>query len=102
MKKTTNRKVFGLLLLSLIPLSACVAADYQQTDPKASVKYSVDFLDNGDVVVKDSKGNVLEGKPVNLPENPIPVKAIIDYDTIIEAQGSCLVIINGKLYNRCP
>ncbi len=109
MKKTLSQVFF---LTISIPLAACTVNykigtpipavnyyDIEKPTPETKVKYSVDFLSDGNVVVKTSKGVIVKKRrKLDLPQNPLPVKAIVNHHSIIEAQGSCLVIIDGYLY----
>ncbi|MES9946295.1 MAG: hypothetical protein ABW080_15170 [Candidatus Thiodiazotropha sp.] len=64
--------------------------------------YSIQFnAKTGELEVLDKNGKAVEPKVLNLPEEPLPVKAIVNVHTIIEAKGSCFVIVNGKAYNVC-
>ncbi|MES9850078.1 MAG: hypothetical protein ABW145_16975, partial [Candidatus Thiodiazotropha sp.] len=65
--------------------------------------YSIQFnAESGKLEILNSERQVVKGKPINFPEEHLPVDAIINVHTIIEAKGSCLIIVSGFVYNLCP
>ena len=100
MKVLLKKLSLAVIPVLFIPLTAC-AGSYNKSKPQESVKYTITFLKGGEAVIRDARGNILEGKRLNLPEKPLPVKAIVNYNTIIEAEGSCLILIGGYYYDYC-
>jgi cytochrome b involved in lipid metabolism len=66
-----------------------------------SLKINADTRSASFLEVYDNKGERILPEKVPYPEKPLPVKAIINVHTIIEAEGSCMIIIDGKVYNVC-
>ena len=90
-----------MISIFLLPLAAC-ATDYGNkggANP-SEVKYSVDFLKNGGFVVRNSQGKQIEGRPIDqFPlKLPNPVTAVNRIETVVELEGSCILIIDGRWY----
>ncbi|MCU7864311.1 MAG: hypothetical protein KZQ92_10080 [Candidatus Thiodiazotropha sp. (ex Lucinoma borealis)] len=107
MKRLRNIIAQILIIFIASTISAC-AEIYKKPskDPDSANSdnfvYSINFdSKSGGFVIRNEDGKAIEGKPVNFPQEPLPVDAIINVHTIIEAKGSCLVIFNGRVYNVC-
>ncbi|MCU7885964.1 MAG: hypothetical protein KZQ82_17375 [Candidatus Thiodiazotropha sp. (ex Lucinoma annulata)] len=107
MKRLRNLITQTLVIFLASTISAC-AGMYQKPgqnpdspNPDNS-SYTIKFnSESGNLVILNNEGKVIPGKRINFPEEHLPVKAIVNYHTIIEAVGSCLIIVNGYVYNYC-
>ena len=103
MKKYLSKILLTFSTALLIPLSACAAGHTMKKPENGGddVKFTIGFKGDGSFVVRGRDGKVLEPKRLNLPQEPFKVDAIVDFHTIIEAKGSCFILINGFWYRFC-
>ncbi|MES9950084.1 MAG: hypothetical protein ACH255_15220 [Candidatus Thiodiazotropha sp.] len=106
MKRLRNLMAQSLIIFLASTVSAC-AEMYKKTDNGTSsqtdkFEYSIQFdAKSGKLIILNNEGKAITGKPIKFPEEHLPVDAIINVHTIIEAKGSCLIIVNGVVYNVC-
>ncbi|MEJ2610554.1 MAG: hypothetical protein P8179_10810 [Candidatus Thiodiazotropha sp.] len=107
MKLLTKILFLSMIGLFTSTMSACAEmSEKQKPKPETSdtdhFTYSIKVNSNtGEFSILDNHGRRVERERTNFPEKPIPVKSIINYHTIIEAEGSCLVIFDGEVFNTC-
>lgn len=108
MKRLRNFISLTLIVFFATTITACAemyrkpggGADSSQT---GKFEYSIQInAKTGNLVILNNEGKTVQGKPVAFPEEPLPVDAIVNVHTIIEAKGSCLIIVRGFVYNLCP
>ncbi|MEW8052141.1 MAG: hypothetical protein AB2792_22800 [Candidatus Thiodiazotropha sp.] len=107
MKRLRNFISLTLIIFFASTITACAEmyrkpgnGNSSQTD---KFEYSIQInAKTGNLVILNNEGKAIPGKPVNFPEEPLPVDAIMNVHTIIEAKGSCLIIVRGFVYNLCP
>ena len=102
MKNRSANLAVVLMTALFMPLTACAADVAGKRGAEMSdIKYSIAFKKDGGFVVRDAQGAVVEPRRLNLPAEPLPVTAIVDVNAVVEAKGSCIVIINGFWYRIC-
>ncbi|MEW8289677.1 MAG: hypothetical protein AB2672_04030 [Candidatus Thiodiazotropha endolucinida] len=107
MKRLRNFISLTLIIFFASTITAC-AEMYRKpgngTSSQADkFEYSIQInAKTGKLVILNNEGKAITGKPVKFPEEHLPVDAIINVHTIIEAKGSCLIIVSGFVYNLCP
>ncbi|MES9924159.1 MAG: hypothetical protein ABW152_08715 [Candidatus Thiodiazotropha endolucinida] len=107
MKRLRNFISLTLIVFFASTITAC-AEMYRKPDNGSSsqtdkFEYSIKFdAKSGKLVILNNEGKAITGKPVKFPDEHLPVDAIINVHTIIEAKGSCLIIVSGFVYNLCP
>ncbi|MES9987366.1 MAG: hypothetical protein ABW077_05580 [Candidatus Thiodiazotropha endolucinida] len=107
MKRLRKLIIYTLVVFIATTVSAC-AEMYKKpckepcTTSNEKFVYSIQFnAKTGELEVLNKNNERVKPKPVNFPEEHLPVEAIVNVHTIIEAKGSCLVIVNGRVYNVC-
>jgi hypothetical protein len=98
--KRTNQFIAKTLLF-FAAATVTVYADTTPNDFKYSIKINADTTTNRYIEVYNKDGERVLPKKVHFPKEPLPVDAIINVHTIIEAEGSCLLIIDGEVFNVC-
>ncbi|MCG7976832.1 MAG: hypothetical protein AB2565_19580 [Candidatus Thiodiazotropha endolucinida] len=103
MKRLRNCVLLTLIVFFASTITACAEMYKKPTDDKTDkFVYSIQFnAASGKLEVLDKEGQIIRGKPINFPEEHLPVNAIINVHTIIEAKGSCLIIFNRQVFNIC-
>ncbi|MEW8692148.1 MAG: hypothetical protein AB2535_13730 [Candidatus Thiodiazotropha endolucinida] len=107
MKRLRNFISLTLIVFFASTITACAEMYKKPGNDSSSqtdkFEYSIQFdAKSGKLVILNSEGKAITGKPVKFPEEHLPVDAIINVHTIIEAKGSCLIIVSGFVYNLCP
>jgi hypothetical protein len=107
MKRLKTLAAQILVVFSATTFSAC-AEVYKKPAPEVKpvpedkFVYTIQFnAKSGKIELLNKERELIKPQRTNFPKEPIPVKAIINVHTIIEAQGSCLVIVDGVVYNVC-
>lgn len=109
MKQIRKIVVHTLMVFFATTLTACAEIytkpckePCSEPQPQDKFVYSIQFnAKTGNLEILDKNNEAVQGRPLNLPEQPLPVDAIINVHTIIEAKGSCLLIVDGLLFNLC-
>jgi hypothetical protein len=97
-----NKLVIQTLIVFLSTSVTACAEVYKQPTPEGKFVYSIQFnSDSGEIGILNKDREIVKPIQTNFPKEPLPVEAIIKVHTIIEAKGSCILIIDNKVYNIC-